>query len=62
MEPDRSAPVPDAERPEPRVRDDLDPEQGPPVEDDDERALEDSPAIGVIDPDREDPPEPSEPG
>ena len=55
-----SRPVPDADRIEPRVRDDQDPEQGPPVAEDEE--LEESPALGVVDPEHPDPPEPGEPG
>jgi hypothetical protein len=58
MEPLAGRPVPDEERIEPRVRDDFDPEQGPPVDDDE---LESSPALGVVDPDEPDPPEPGEP-
>ena len=54
--PDREIrPVPDAERLEPRVGDDFDPDQGPPIED------EEAPAIGVVDDDRDDVPEPNEP-
>jgi hypothetical protein len=47
--------VPDSERFEPRVRDDRDPDQGPPIED------EEAPADGVLDPERPEPPEPNEP-
>jgi hypothetical protein len=54
--PDRQIrPVPDEERLEPRVVDDHDPDQGPPIED------EEAPAIGVVDGDRADVPEPNEP-
>jgi hypothetical protein len=54
--PDREIrPVPDAERLEPRVGDDFDPDQGPPIED------EEAPALGVVDDDRDDVPEPNEP-
>ena len=49
-------PEPDEERYEPRIGDDRDPGQGQPVEDDD------APAIGVVDPEHPDPPEPNEPG
>jgi hypothetical protein len=48
-------PVPDEERHEPRVGDEFDPDQGPPIED------EEAPAIGVVDDDRVDVPEPNEP-
>jgi hypothetical protein len=48
--------VPDSERLEPRVRDDQDPDQGPPIEDEEE-----APAAGVLDPERPEPPEPNEP-
>jgi hypothetical protein len=56
-------PVPDEERREPRVADDQDPGQGPPVDDaeDDEIGDPEAPALGVIDPTRADPPEPNEP-
>ena len=53
--PDDQPVQPDAERREPRVRDDEDPGQGPPVEDDD------VPAAGVLDPELPDAPEPNEP-
>jgi hypothetical protein len=59
MEPVRGRPVPDEERVEPRVRDDRDLEQGPPVDEDEE--LQAAPALGVVDPENPDPPEPGEP-
>jgi hypothetical protein len=56
MPTDQSPLPPDEEREEPRVRDDFDADQGPPVED------EDAPAAGVVDAERPEPPEPGEPG
>jgi hypothetical protein len=53
--------VPDSERFEPRVRDDQDPDQGPPIEDQEAPEDEEAPAAGVLDPERPEPPEPNEP-